>query len=473
MTVNVFGQTIDVPRVDGNGKYFDEKLGEIVEKREERRIMKGFLDGRSLAGKIRLEEIVDKVRTKIKGPEGELDSQQRDLAVRFYIERLKTQPLGQADSLYHDLALRLVKSGKRAGFRKQLDKFQRGKIDVTDLPDTFPGEFKKAETLLVGKIRSEIGRSEYQSYLHHKELLTQLRVLAQDLFYGINSGLLPEEVGRYMAVRFELRKLQESTPTNSSRLRKNIVNAIRDNTVLELIHIKCLRFTYPHGERLRIIEDLSDIAVPTKNGCVHNPLSEKRTVNRLKSVFNVFTEFGVPVRMIVLLSDQDLIDYFPGGECSFLPAEDIDKAGSSVEKYKTVVEKAVDFGQVDYFRDYLQQQNQLEEFDQVREKTIRELRRGISVYPESLVEERVDYRCQSNEEIFTNSPDRQFARERVYAQLGSLQALKFLDLDENGENKPMVLIEEDYGDQNKYIGGKRRTALPVYFTKLRDKVEVL
>ncbi len=473
MTINIFGQTIDVPRISVRDKYYDEKLGEIIERKEERRMMRGFLNGRSLVGKIRFEEIVDKVRTKVKVPDGELDSQQRDLATRFYIERLKTQPSGQADSLYHDLTLRLVKNGKGASFRKQLDKFQRGKIGVTDLPDSFPGEFKKAETLLVGKIRSEIGRREYQLYLRHKELLTQLRVIAQDLFYGINSGLSPEEAKRYMAVRFELRKLQESVPTNSGRLRENIVTAIRDNVSLQLIHIKCLRFTYPHGERLRIIEDLSDTAVPTKNGCVHNPLSEKRTINRLRSIFNIFTMFDVPVRMVVLLSDQDLIDYFPGGDCPFLSAEDIDKAGKSVVKYKKAFEKAVDFCQISYFRDYLQQQNQLAKFDQVREKTIRELRRGKSVYPESLVEGRVDYRCRSNEMIFVNSPGRQFARERVYAQLGSLQALRVLKLDENGGDKTIMLIEEDYGDQNKYIGGKRRSALPVYFTKLRDKVEVL
>lgn len=473
MAINVFGETINISRVTGNAQYFEKNLSEVVEKTREKRIMKKFLDGKSLSGKRRLKEIIEGVSLDINSLEGKLDSSQRDLVTQFYTDNLKAKASNQSDSLYHDLAFRLVKIEKSFDFKKQLNRFQRGKIAVTDLPDSFPGEFKKAETLLVGKIRSEIGEKEYRSYLRHKELMVRLRIIARDLFYAVNSGLSPEGVEKYMAVRFELRRLQESVPTNSNKLKKNIVTAIRDGVQLELVHIKCLRFTYPYGKRLQIIEDLEDSPVPTKNGGLHYPLSEEKALDRLRHIFNIFTEFGVPVKMVVLLSDQDLIDYFPTKDCSFLPAEDIEKAPNSIERYKEKLNRAIDFGEVDYFRDYLHQRNQLKKFDQIREETIQELQRGKSIYPESLVEERVDYRCQSNESIFVNCPDRQFARERVYAQLGSLQALTVLGLNGERENRPVILIEEDYGDQNKYIGGKRRSALPVYFTKLRNKVEVV
>jgi len=469
MTVNIFGQTIDVPRVNGSGKYFDEKLKKIVERKEERRVMRGFLDDRSLAGKIRFEEIVDKVRTKVEVPDGELDSQQRDLATRFYIERLKSQPSGQADSLYHDLALRLVRNGKRASFRKQLDKLQRKKIAVTDLPDTFPGEFKKAETLLVGKIRSEIGRREYQSYLHHKELLSQLRVIAQDLFYGINSGLSPEEVERYMAVRFELRKLQESVPTNSRELRKTIVRAIRSGKELTLIHLKCLRYTYPRGESLVLIDHMGDVQVETKTGGTHLPRSEKDIFSRLDTLVQLFKSYGIDARLLVLISDQDLIDFF-GPEQEVFTREEIEKAYRSMTRYKNCLSEAARNGKVAYFRKYLKDQGYLRYFEQKRKSVLRELKTGKSDLPESYVESCVDYRCEADYQIFVEPPKRKSNRLRVYKQLASNQALGVLRDVQGGL---FFVVEDDRGNANSFIGGVGRSALPVYFTKLRDKAEVL
>ena len=434
---------------------------EVAKRSDERKILENFLLLPSASGVDRFAELTRDSEDIAKNDL--LVNGARDVVVDYVQKQMGNLTTGVGVSIYRDLVLQVIEKEGDKSCRIVAKAMRQGKSFTSDqLPASFPVANNKAETLLQGKIRSEVGDDEYRDYLCAKRLKSLVCVVAKDLFTGVNNGLDPDKVLNFMGIMYELRKLETAVPTNTQRIKNNIIQALMSGSELKLLHIKCLRFTYPEGNRLQLIEHSDDVEIRNKGGEIYRPVGEKNLIPRLVNVGNILEAFGVRVRMIVLLSDQDLLDYFPNGGGGMVPDSDLAVAKGSLEKYKKALQVQDERIEVIYLRNYLRTHGSLAEFDRRRNGSLRKLTSRNSFLSEGLVESRVNYRFESNRKIFVNDPGRHFARERVNSQLASMLSLGVLGGQET------IVVEEDRGEENKLVGGTGKDSLPVVFIKLRD-----
>jgi len=452
--INLFGTTIEAPPIS-DGHYFDSLLVAAAKKENERRMLKDFLLGDSLAGRPRLGEIVIQAQNEALFCSNPLDFKSQ--AIEFYLSQLKQT------GIYERMVLELISRDhvfRSADIANQLLKGKSPK-----LPDYFPGDHKQAESLVVGALSSSIGDKECQQYLTRKLVKARIQEIAKDLFFAINHGLDPEQTTRFLSIIYELNQIKAADFTNTLGIKNNILTAILTGHPLQLIHIKCLRFTYPHGNRLKLLTHIGVDNSPVNFS--RRPQSEQPIFDRLKHLSDLFLRHRINTNFLILVSDQDILDYFPNGGQGFVPDQDLEIAHQDLELYRQAVADSAPFATVELFRKFLALTRRIDSFDHQRKTIISQLKSGRSALPENYVESKVDYRYKSNTKIFsTCPPDRNFARTRVYAQVASLQSLAILGSD-------VILIEEDHGNDNQYIGGHKSTALPVIFTKLKDSTQII
>jgi len=460
VTMNLFGAIVNVESIHRQD-LLDEILVRASKRSDERKLLRDFLLNKSVGGGIRFDELREKIMaTPI---EVEVDGNIKNAVVDYCRSQLEKVKTSSGVSLYRGLVLQVVEKEGDLRCKKAASEMRKGAIFSSEsLPASFPVVFNKAENILMGKLRSDVGNEEYEGYFRSKNLNSEISTLTRDLFYGINNSLDREQLFAFVGARYEMRKLQMSIPTNETTLKQNLLEAIKSEEPLNLVHIKCLRFTYPFGNRLQLVDHVRNVEVPTKDGGVHRPVSEVQLFDRLADIRRIFEELGIKVRLKVLLSDQDLIDYFPRGGDGVVPDADLLETQESLFRYKLAISQQMDGSEVEFLREFMSKNGVLNKFDSLRRNQLDQLRSGRSPLSEGLVESRVDYRYESNKKILDTDPGREFARERVYAQLASLLSLGVL-----GRNG-VVLIEEDKGEENKIIGGVGKSSLPVFFTKLRD-----
>lgn len=436
-------------------------LASVARKSDERKLLEKFLLEKSVEGKVRFEEL--QVTTRAQSVDDLPGGGVKDAVINYCRQQLEKAKTSSGVSLYRDLVLQVIeREGDRVS-TKVARAMRVGKVfSPEQLPSNFPVIHNKAEVLLLGKLKSEVGLDGYQDYIRFMNLKNTVGIVSKDLFYGINNALSREQTLAFMRVRYEMKKLQTSVATNEALLKQNLLESILMGAPLRLTHVKCLRFTYPHGTRLKLIDHTQDVGVPTKDGGVHRPVSEQLLFSRLLELKNVLERCGIAVRLRVLLSDQDLYDYFPEGGGGVVPDEDLHDAKESLLRYRAAIaEKIAGVGEIEFLREFMRKNGFLGQFDAMRREHLRRLRLGYSSLTEGMVESRVNYRYESNKRILAVDPGREFARERVYAQLASLLSLGVME-------RKMLLVEEDKGEENKIIGGKGKDALPVFFIKLRD-----
>jgi|GEM_PF-6209123 len=433
--INIFGTTIEAPKIN-DSHFIDNLLVEIAKKDSERKILKEFLIDK-------LEEITQKAISQTESMDVSGINPQ---TLSFYLTQLKLS------GAFENMVLKTIDNNTSR-------QILQGKSPI--LPPDFPGQHKLAEVLVYGSISSSIGSQECRQYLTYRNIQTHLQSISKDLFYATNNGLNVEQSLRFMGIMYEFEKLKTTDFTNSSQIKKNIVNSIVAGVPLALVHIKCLRFTYPGGDRLSLLTH----TLPDNNpsNFSRRPQDESPIFDNLMHVKSVISNFGINVQLTLLVSDQDIIDYFPRGGDGIIPDEDIISAQSAVIKYAKVVQSRAPFSKVELLRQYLECHGLLAQFEQIRDKIISELNRGQSTISEKFVESKVNYRFESNSKIFKNRTDRNFARTRVYSQVASLQALSVLGQD-------CILIEEDHGNDNRFIGGYKQSALPVIFVELKNSL---
>lgn len=453
--INIFGINIEVPPVKEKS-VLEDILVDVAKKESERKILKDFLLAKSPSGHTRLAETTDASKVEV-NQITEIDKY-KPQATSYFLSRLKQS------GAYEKMVLEVI----AANFNSNSSKVARQLLDNQNPPLTssFPSDHKKAEVLVYGSIASSIGLKECGEYLTYMTIKSRVREISKDMFYAINQGLDSDQIAKFTSVLYELRKLKTTDPTNFVKIKENICQSILLNMPIELTHMKCLRFTFPFGNRLKLIEHTMDSVVPTKTpGVTHRPKDESQLFKRLEKITDIFNFHDIPHRLIILMSDQDIYDYFPGGDGrTLVPNEDIQESFVSLQKYMVSIKQEVPTAEVFFLRDYLAQNNILQSFDDIHTKTISELKSGKSIVPEPFVESRVNYRYSSNERIYTINPGRQFARIQVNNIIASMQAISVL-------GQGIILVEDDRGEENNYIGGHGRTALPIFFCKLRDRFD--
>jgi len=442
--VNVFGTNLEIPMITQT-PIIEEVITQVASKNDERQTLRQCLD----------RPVVDIITGNA---QAEVDSLSDDQAL---LARPKTiaQALKQKDTI-EALILNLIVQEANLECRKYIEAYRKGKVCTP--PDSFPKAHKQAQAIIEGQIASSVGVNQCRQFLVNESIGRQIRAMSKDLFFAINNGLDVDQQVRFTRLMFDLLQIQTADSTNPRGVRKTIVDSIKSGKPIDIFHVKCLRFVYPYGNRVALLESTKNTNVPTKNGSFHQPPKEAEFASRLLALKSIFNKYGILVILTLLLSDQDIFDYFPQNSETNLPIEDIRALSVSLDIYhQHLNEIFISQANVINLRDYLDSVGLLDMFDCQRQSIIDSLSRGSGL-PERYVEEKVDYRTESNSKILTNPPSRHAVRARVYAQIASMQALSVLSATNS------ILIEEDRGNDNKFIGGYKSTALPVLFVQLRD-----
>lgn len=455
MTINVFGQKIEVPKINPEDEVNQIVVG-LLKRREEREIALELMDGQSVEGKQRKAELVEKVHLKAQQDKTVVS---KSVLVDFVIKKLKESQIGK-HTLYEDLVMRVIEAQGRFRVSDFARALRLDKVDAQKAPYGFVGEHKEAESVLVGKISSEVDEETRQEYLTERYLAGELREITQDLFYAVNKGASKQETAVYMAVVYELRKLQTREPTNKQKLFEKLLVAIKEKTPLDLIHVKCLRFVYPLGQSVKVLDHTEEETIITKTCQKYVIKGEKDTFSKLEMFVGILNRFGVGVNLKILLNDYDLTDHFPDSRDSCFMESDLALLPNSVQRYRRAVGSLVGNDFVELLSEYMERFKIVSSFTQERQRVKRQFGQGTDL-PKDYVEEKIEYRYKFSQLVFAHIPSKDYVRKRVQEELATMQALSVLVQTGN-----VILIEKDMGNDSSFIGGHKQTALPVFFMDL-------
>lgn len=448
--INLFGITIEAPSVN-DGQYFDHLLAAVAKRDDERRLLRDFLGSNS-----RLEEIATSAQ-KLANQHPDVDSL-KSQAVEFYRSQLRQS------GLYEDMTLRVISQDHLFRSAPYAAQILAGKSPK--LPSYYPSDHKKAESLVVGALTSAIGPSECRSYLVRHLIKSRVQEIAKHMFFAINHGLNPEQVTTFISVIYQLENIQTSPAIGN--LREVLASAIRQSSPVELVHIKSIRFTYPGGSSLKVIEDTAPIEQPAIGGNRRVYPSEEVIFHRLNAVATIFRHHGLAVNLSVIVSDHDLQYCFPLQQ-SIVPASDVSLAQQSVGHYINFLRSHhPEFQNIYTLTEYLSLSQATDKYHQLFSMLVFQGRGGGGQHlPEKILEMRVNSQFEHYQDMFGPRYTRSLARFTAIQQIANVLALSALF--ETFPTTPILVIDSR-GFEDQLIGGYNPRSVAKFFTKLKDPV---
>lgn len=444
-----------------------EILEKILSKDSERQIFNEFLEtetnGISVA-----DEIYARVKNTTVADGEEQRETRKEEIVRFVTQRYKGEKNNRGLSAHETMVLDLMLNGN-PGLQKLVRKMKQERIDISDLPSDFPRKRKQAETLLVGKIAADLGEKDFEKYSLEKTYSAILRDYAHDLFYAINNGG-KEKTRDFLMIMHKLKQIETQEAMSPNTLKKLVLESLTTGVPLEAVHIKSLRFTYPGGKNLKIIEETSSVEQEGLPGERRRYPSEDIIFTRLNNFMEIFRSVGLKVNLTVIVSDPDIDYCFPEKQV-MVPREDVTAARESVGRYiENLKKKYSDFGKFFLLSEFLESQRQASEFGNTFNLLIREANKGGGKYiTEKILEARVDEQSVHYSQMF-GSYSRDLARYTAVRQIANLLSLSTVF--ESFSRKPLLIID-GRGFENKLIGGFNPDSVVKFFTKLKDPVEII
>lgn len=456
--MSLFGTTIELNMVDiAQPNMLDERLVcQILKKHKERNMFLDFLRSPMLNGKNVFEHMQEKTK------EASLQEISEEEAVDFVLSELKIQPNGLISSYQALVEAQIVAMDPKMEEAQKL--LAKGKIGSKQMPKGYPVLHKRAAGIIEEKVKESTKNKEKKQVAQRKSLLGQMREMSRELFFAVNKlDLEGKDAIQYLRLLYELQQQFKSEPARYMRFKELIATALLSGEPIDLLTIKCLRFVYPEGKRMKILEHMGEGKIVTKDGKTHTPIGEENYFSELLQIIKIFEFYGVKVDSTVLVADLDLDDYFPQGGAGLVPDRDIARARRDIKRYvKCVKNNAPPRVRVLLFSRYLEKEGLKDVYNLIRHEEIEKfMTQRHAGKPNSLVEQRIDYRFNSNNKIFGGRTPREFARDRTYAQLASLRALEVLN---DGQS---FLVAEPKGLEERMIGGDTEESLPVIFVQLR------
>lgn len=449
----IFGHKIEVPRLAPSNQ-FEEILPTLLKRDSERKQMEKFLDGVNLDGRKRIEEIEERISLTI--TDGDIENVQSKEVEAYTVKCLKRMKLGNGISVYEDLILKIVEVDCDIRIREYISNLRRGK--VSDVPKSFPVMHKKADAILIGRLKSDIDDETVKSYIFNKRIKTNLVRYAKEIFFANNLGLSEAEVLKYLSILYELEHIQTQDPFNSFLFKKRLCEGVARGSV-DLVHIKCLRFNY-EGGKIRVITDVDDIATRGE----YIPDSETNLFPRLLGLKHVLENHGLLVNFHICVSDEDIEILYPKGT-SLITTDQKEEAVRSAGKYTETLR--VKFGSefdIEALSDQVAKAG--DKYIQVRKMVLEDLRLqgGRYINPDSFEKDKVDYQYNFNRGIFGEKYTRGEARRSVSEEIASLIGLKEI-LAQLTESP--ILVEERLGNDGCLVANGE---VPIFFMKLHDKL---
>lgn len=385
----------------------------------------------------------------------------KETVVNYYLSELKLRKNSHF-SVYDDLVFKIIEQAGDLPARKYIQSLKVQKLGV-EVPPTFPSQRKRADAIVMGKLRSDIDENEIITYLRRQELDREIRRISQDMFYAVNNGLVGPKILRYMRVMYDLRVLETAFPTNELKMKRFILRSLKDGIALNLVHVKCLRFSYPKGISLKLITHLGSTKIEDRFGGIFITTDESKLFENLKYLADIFERNSIKLRTLVMVADNDLLDNFPQKMDDIIHVSNINQAQIDTDLYIEELKKKSNGVEVKRLTDILKEKDLTNRYNDTRGLVLTSLRRGDSKFiTEKVIEDMVNYRFERDKVLF-ESVTRVVSRERIYQKMASIIALQVLE--EDG----LFLVTNSHGDENKLVAGGK---IPIFFTDLCEENKV-
>lgn len=437
--------------VIGNGISKDV-VDSALRRSDEREIFQKFLGSESFSGqKVQDLLVLEATRMADGLMERKVEIRQETL-FDFVLSSLKAKN-GSDLSLY-DIIVRRIIEVNNPKYIKLHRLIDRGKFDGR-LPFGYPDASKAAAGLLSVKIKDCLPKVK-RDYLIKRNIESKVGEYAKLLFQGVNRfNLQGEDLVNYLRIVFDLESVKSDSAEGPNLLREYLAESIRENSKLTFYFIKCLRFCYPKGNRLKILTNLDSQVIEDKNGGVFLKTDETGMFRNILNFKKIFQDKGVDVEFVVVVADNDLADNFPNGFEAAIPPGDIMEANKSVDLYMENLRHGSIGDGVVRMSQLINGKGEGSNYEQIRNKVLSSLKRSDGKFvSESVIEGLVEYRFERDKVIF-ESITKEMSRERVYQKMSSQIALQVL------AQKGVVLVTNSHGNENGFIAGRK---MPVFFT---------
>lgn len=429
----------------------EEAITQIASKNDERQTLRQCLD----------RPIIDTMTSNARTEVDSLSDNQALLAR----PRVIAQALKQKDAI-EVLIQNLIAQEANLECRKYIEAFRKGKAGTP--PDSFPRAHKQAQAIVEGQIASSVGVNQCRQFLVNESIGRQIRVMSKDLFFAINNGLDVDQQIRFTRLMFELLQLQTTEPISQFGLRQVIANSITAKKPLELVHIKSLRFTYPQGTHLKILDHTDSVTQLGQPGETRTYPSEQVIFTRLESLAQTISGYGIAVNITVIVSDHDLDYCFPQKQ-TIVPNQDVVEAHRTIPRYMHHLRSSYPSLHFFTLTEFLQSTGAKDNYQTIFNQVLSQCQLGGgNLMGEQIIEMRVDHQTAHYSHMFGNY-SRQLARHTAYHQLSN--ALALTAVFEAFPTTP-VLVIDSRGLKDRLIGSFRPKSVVKYFTKLKDPTKI-
>lgn len=452
-----------------NLRYFDYStiVDQIVSRNSELKLFKQFLDSNDNGAKIADRLFVLAQNKVSQEPLNGYTETAKDELVEAIIRGYKQKREDHSLTAYDELILDLIAVENNQ--RVLVNKVKQGKISLNNLPNSFPGMRKRAEVFFRGKVTSDLKPDDYLRYKAEKQYTSILRDYARDLFFVANNGA-EEKTVDFLRLKYELDKIKTSDPITSERLRQLILKAMVDGEPLELVHIKSLRFTYPQGTNLKILDDTEAVEQAGFPGEIRRYPTEEVIFQRIDRLREIFRQAGISTRATLIVSDHDLNYCFPT-EQNIVPAEDVARGQIAGRKYIDALRSL--HPEVETIRsltEFLVEKELSEKFERTFTALVREGEQGGGkLISEKVLEMRVNEQFEHYKQMFGRY-SRKLARFTAIQQISSLLSLSVIF--ESFTTTPLMVIDSR-GFEDRLIGGCNPNSVVKFFTKFKNPTEIV
>lgn len=325
------------------------------------------------------------------------------------------------------------------------------------IPEVFPTMHKAASKILEEELANSINEDIAREHLFYKKFKSFVTAYSKEMFFAKKMDLTPENMSKYMDILYGVTKIQVQKPFLANVFKSRLCEVVTRGEA-ELVHVKCLRFSYKSGS-IKILTDTEDVMSEGE----YMPDSENMLFPRLVDLKKIFEQSGVRVTFHVLVSDEDVETLYPDGSLLITPEEKV-RAVEDADRYVGGLRDK--FGSV---FDVVKMSDLIDRvggnYQALRQLVINDIdsRTGRYIRP-NYFDEKVTYQCDFNKKIFGDKYTMEEARRSVSEEIASLVALKPL-LDQL--TSIPIMIEERMGNDDKLVANGE---VPIFFMQLHEKL---
>ncbi len=450
--INLFGTIIEAPTISSS-IFLELTLESVAKRNDERNILRDFLTPR-------LEEIISQSQVEVSSF-SDLDAS-RPQAIEFYVAQAKFS------GVFENLVLKVISQDKTFASSSTASQILSGQKSP-QLPSTFPGDHKKAEAIIFGSLSSSVGAKEINEFLLRKIVKQRIQDIAKDMFLGINRGLNAAESVSLLNVLYDLDKIKTADAVPQSGYKEVIINSLKNHQPIPIVHIKSIRFTYPGGNHLQVIENTQPTTQPSVGGGHRCYPSEDIIFTRLSHFRDTLKRHGVESELTVIVSDHDLSYCFPENQ-KIVPPEEVYNATDSVRAYLDIIRHQFPNQKTFSLTEFLEYNSLDQKYSQTFDNLVFQGEGGGGQHlTEKVLEMRVNGQYEHYSEMFGNYT-RDLARYTAIRQIANVLALSVVF--ESFSSTPLLVIDTR-GFEDRLIGGLNPKSVAKFFTKLKDPVEVI